>query len=177
MFEFDFPGLQSCPLYGLHLERRVDWAFDPMEVHVPSAATIGDVHQFVNGNTRYVIDPADIWQAAIFTLMVKTGDCEDYCILKYALLRRLGYDANDMAIILGNLTIRRWGRRPVKVAHALLFVKAKQEYSGFYDPVAPILVLDNRQRLVKIPAFYEGIFQPYQWVNEKGGGIYLPAGS
>lgn len=159
---FDFPDRQSCPLYGLHLERRVDWGLGIQEF--PTGGTIGGVHHGVNEWVRYVIDPDDIWQSASLTLNLKTGDCEDYCILKYALLRLQGYPANSMAIILGNLTIRRWYRRPIKVPHALLFVKHEDE----------ILVLDNRQRLVKIPAFYEGIFQPYQWVNEKGGGIYLP---
>lgn len=164
---FDFPGMQSCPLYGLHLERRVDWGLDIVVAPFLGAETIGGVHRGVNRWVRYVVDPLDIWQTALFTLTARTGDCEDYCILKYAMLRRLGYPANDMAMVLGNLTIRRWYRRPVKVPHALLFVKHEGE----------VLVLDNRQRLVKIQAFYEGIFQPYQWVNEKGGGIYLPAGS
>ena len=45
----------------------------------------------------------------------KSGDCEDYAIAKYYTLRGLGWDAEDMRIVVGMLTMRN-------MAHAILAV-------------------------------------------------------
>lgn len=46
-----------------------------------------EVNDFVNKTISYLQDVRDEWQSPNETLLKKTGDCEDYALLKYALLK------------------------------------------------------------------------------------------
>jgi predicted transglutaminase-like cysteine proteinase len=52
----------------------------------------------VNSNINYVDDKIDYWQSPSETIKLKTGDCEDYAILKYFELLKKGIPDNDMRI-------------------------------------------------------------------------------
>jgi predicted transglutaminase-like cysteine proteinase len=56
----------------------------------------------------------DYW-AAPLEFVKNSGDCEDYSIIKYYALRRLGYDPNNMRIVAVQDTI-------LKLGHAILAV-------------------------------------------------------
>lgn len=98
---------------------------------------IREANQAVNGMVRYVSDyaqwgVADKWSAPLDTFAGARGDCEDYAIAKYALLRAAGTDAADLKIVL----VRD---RTVREDHAVLAVR----HDGTW------LILDNRHnRLV-----------------------------
>lgn len=59
------------------------------------------VNNFVNVEISYSPEAPgeDNWQSPLETMQLKTGDCEDYAILKYSLLRSLGYDQNSLRLI------------------------------------------------------------------------------
>lgn len=46
-----------------------------------------EVNDFVNRTISYVQDVRDEWQSPNETLSKKTGDCEDFALLKYAILK------------------------------------------------------------------------------------------
>jgi predicted transglutaminase-like cysteine proteinase len=59
------------------------------------------VHTWVNRNIAYVPDRnGDDWQTAQNTLTKRTGDCEDYAILKHRLLRAQGMPDDDLSLLL-----------------------------------------------------------------------------
>lgn len=76
------------------------------------------VNQFIN-RQRYIVDPEnwgveDYW-ATPLQFLFRNGDCEDYAIAKYTLLKRLGVPAQNMRIVvLQDLNLG--------VAHAVLAV-------------------------------------------------------
>jgi len=71
---------------------------------------------------------ADHWSAPLETLASGQGDCEDYAILKYAILRSIGYAAEDLRML-----IVRGASAPE--AHAVLSVRFEGRW----------LILDNRR--------------------------------
>jgi predicted transglutaminase-like cysteine proteinase len=107
-------------------------------------AQLETVTHTVNGAIRYISDQAhhgtpDLWTAPLETLAAGMGDCEDYAILKYRVLREAGVSQNDLRIVLLRDTITR-------EAHAVL---AAQAGGRWY-------ILDNRQR-----GFYEDKALPH----------------
>lgn len=114
-------------------------------------ALLGHVNRAVNLAIRPASDlsrfgVADRWSAPLETLASGQGDCEDYAILKYALLRLLGYAAGDLRIL-----IVRNVSAPED--HAVLSVRLEGRW----------LVLDNRRfamidaaHLDAVPLFYLG---------------------
>lgn len=92
------------------------------------------VNAYAN-SARYIIDPInwgvkDYW-ASPGQFFRKNGDCEDYAILKFLTLRRLGYQGDTLRIVvLQDLDLR--------IAHAVLAVYEKKK----------IFILDNQMTLV-----------------------------
>ncbi|WP_322517589.1 transglutaminase-like cysteine peptidase [Rhodopseudomonas palustris] len=91
------------------------------------------VNRAVNDAVRYVTDyqqhgVADRWTSPLQTLRSGIGDCEDYAIAKYALLRAAGADEADLKLVLvRDLAVRQ--------DHAVLAVRLDGRW----------LVLDNRR--------------------------------
>ncbi len=115
------------------------------------------VNSFMN-KTRYIVDPInwgvkDYW-ATPGQFMAKYGDCEDYAIAKYLTLKRLGFDASKMRIVvLHDLNLR--------VAHAVLAV-----YTG-----GDIIILDNQiKKMVEanVIRHYKPIFS----INEEAWWLH-----
>jgi predicted transglutaminase-like cysteine proteinase len=91
------------------------------------------VNQRVNAAVRYTSDLAqhgvlDLWSSPLETLASGRGDCEDYAIAKYAILREAGVAADDLRIVLLRDTQTR-------EAHAVL---AARDQGRWY-------ILDNRR--------------------------------
>jgi Bacterial transglutaminase-like cysteine proteinase BTLCP len=87
----------------------------------------------VNGALRYVSDQqhhgvADRWQAPLTALSAGRGDCEEYAIAKYMLLRATGFEEADLRLVLVRDT-------EIRVDHAVLAARFEGRW----------LVLDNRK--------------------------------
>ena len=108
------------------LLRRAADAGDPR-------ARVEIINRGVNQAIRYVSDDqqhgvADRWSAPLQTLKTGLGDCEDYAIAKYALLRAAGMPETDLKLVLvRDLAVRQ--------DHAVLAVRLEGRW----------LVLDNRR--------------------------------
>lgn len=93
---------------------------------------IPKVNELVNRLLTYredsaLYETAEYWASPFETLTHSAGDCEDFAILKYALLRDLGVADDDMRIVvLRDAALRQF--------HAVLSVRHKGQW----------LILDNR---------------------------------
>jgi predicted transglutaminase-like cysteine proteinase len=99
---------------------------------------------------------SDYWETP-FQFLRKGGDCEDYAIAKYMMLRDLGIPADEMRIVvLKDLALR--------IDHAVLAV---------YIDGTPF-ILDNRYSNI-VPANLLPDYQPLYSINENGWWLHLPA--
>jgi predicted transglutaminase-like cysteine proteinase len=85
------------------------------------AQILGEVNRSVNATMRYRTDSqnwgqSDYWANPTETALKGAGDCEDFAIAKYWLLRSLGYAASDLQIVVLSDT-RRQLYHAVLVAH------------------------------------------------------------
>lgn len=98
---------------------------------VEGRARLTEVNRSINTSIRYTTDlvqhgTPDYWSAPLDTLASGRGDCEDYAIAKYAVLREAGVALSDMKIVLLRDNLRRED-------HAILAVMSEGEW----------MVLDN----------------------------------
>ena len=108
-------------------------------------ARIDLVNRTINSAIRYTSDyaqhgVADLWTAPLATLTSGRGDCEDYAIAKYAVLRAAGVPATDLRLLLVH-------DRAVRQDHAVLAARDNGRW----------VVLDNRHPMlpdtVSLPQF------------------------
>jgi predicted transglutaminase-like cysteine proteinase len=97
-------------------------------------ARIETANRLVNAALRYISDQqnhgvADRWQAPLAALGAGRGDCEEYAIAKYVLLRATGFEEADLQLVLVRDT-------EIRVDHAVLAARFEGRW----------LVLDNRKR-------------------------------
>lgn len=97
----------------------------------------------------------DYWAAPVEFLR-KSGDCEDYAIVKYFALKQLGVPVSDMRIVILMDSIRR-------LAHAILVV-----YTG-----GDAYVLDNLSNVVLSHQRY-GHYVPQYSINEEYRWAHIP---
>jgi predicted transglutaminase-like cysteine proteinase len=121
----------TCSSPALHFLRLVE-AAQAKE----GRARIEMVNRAVNSAIRYTSDFAqhgvpDRWTAPLATLATGRGDCEDYAIAKYAILRAAGMPATELRLLL----VRD---RAVRQDHAVLAVRDGGRW----------LVLDNRHLML-----------------------------
>ncbi len=93
-------------------------------------------NRLVNAAIRYTSDlaqhsVADLWSAPLATFASGRGDCEDYAIAKYVLLRESGIAAKDLRLLLVRDT-------SIRQDHAVLAVREDGRW----------LILDNRWAVV-----------------------------
>jgi predicted transglutaminase-like cysteine proteinase len=90
------------------------------------------VNAWVNSHLRFVDDPVangkqqDQWSTVNVSLVRGYGDCDDFTIAKYQILKSLGFPESDMYFILSRELVSRQD-------HAFLMVKVGNQH----------LVLDN----------------------------------
>lgn len=80
------------------------------------------INAYVNNRVRYTEDMVqfgrpDVWSSADQTLRSGRGDCEDYAIAKFQMLREAGVDPHDLFLVLVRDLVRR-------ADHAILVVRA-----------------------------------------------------
>lgn len=109
------------------------------------------VNALVN-RVPYVSDEGDEWDDPN-SFLSTGGDCEDFAVAKYAMLRRLGFPAENMRIT--GVIVRKTGR-----LHAVLVVKTGPRKSQTY-------VLDNLGASVAA-AIYCDQYLPVVSISEKG---------
>jgi predicted transglutaminase-like cysteine proteinase len=125
------------------------WQARGMDCHLGEADITGinAVNSWVNQQITYVNDPNNVWQKPSETLEIGTGDCEDYAVLKRAILLERGFNDNELIVVVGNDIIQ-------SVVHALLLVYCDHKW----------VVLDNRTDVVSDAATYSD-FIPIQAYN------------
>lgn len=96
----------------------------------------------------------DYW-AAPYEFLERSGDCEDYSIVKYYTLKELGVSIDDMRIVVVRETIRNIG-------HAVLAVYCGEE----------IYILDNLSDAVRSSYRIRNYIPQYS-VNEKHRWVYV----
>ena len=120
-------------------------------------ARIAEANRDINASIRYVSDLAqhgepDRWTAPLASLAAGRGDCEDYAIAKYVVLREAGFPVVDMQLVLVRDRLARQD-------HAVLSVRLDGRW----------LILDNRHtRLVEaadLPHFMPLFGIDYQGVK------------
>ena len=100
---------------------------------------------------------AEYWATA-YQFLRKSGDCEDFSIAKYMLLKAAGYPVENMRIVA--VRIRSLGG----IGHAILVV-----YQG-----NDAWVLDNRVASVMQEKLVRSEFQPAISLNENNWWVHLP---
>jgi len=139
------------------LVAKVKAAGDPMAQIKTANSLMNDPaqHPYIEdinnwGKTEY-------WATA-FQFLKKSGDCEDFSIAKYMLLKAAGMPVENMRIVA--VRIKSLGG----IGHAILVV-----YQG-----DKALVLDNRVAPVMDEKLVRNEFQPALSVNELSWWVHLP---
>jgi predicted transglutaminase-like cysteine proteinase len=82
-----------------------------------SRPQLDQVQAWVNEHVSYKTDPKDHWQTASETLGLRSGDCEDYAILKHRILRAQGVPDDDLLLLVAFDAVAR-------MDHAMLLAAA-----------------------------------------------------
>lgn len=100
---------------------------------VDGVSTPAEVDLWVNRNIRYQREPIDVWALPRETLGRGFGDCEDFAILKRALLLAAGRADGDIAMVIVNDLI---ARQP----HAVLMVDGLvlDSFNSLHLPVSKV---------------------------------------
>ncbi|RST32104.1 hypothetical protein HMF7854_03760 [Sphingomonas ginkgonis] len=93
---------------------------------LPPRTRLEAVNRYVNRRLRFVDDSrrwgrADVWTGAAQTLRSGLGDCEDYAIAKFALLRAAGVPEHDLYLVVVKDLVRRSD-------HAVLVARADDRF-------------------------------------------------
>ena len=102
----------------------------------------------------------EYWACPVEFLQKKSGDCEDYAIIKYLALRYLSWSMDDLWVVFASDTEQ-------KMDHVILVARTKDR----------IFVLDNlsQPRYLIVPQnSYTKRFIPMYAINEAGMWAYLP---
>jgi len=112
------------------------------------------VNEWVNNTITYEYDAYDNWQNPSDTILKSTGDCEDYALLKRALLIERGFNDNELMMVVGfDMIIRQ--------EHAILLVLYDKEW----------WVLDNRTNALTQDDIYTD-FNPIKGYSASNSWIF-----
>ena len=110
---------------------------------------------YIEDRANYGVD--DYW-AAPDEFFARGGDCEDFAIAKYVLLRRAGVAAEAMRVVIVH-------DLALSAAHAILAVTlAGKTY-----------ILDNQDADVRPASAVAWRYQPVYSINETGWWLHMPA--
>lgn len=118
---------ESCPSYAAQFLRLIN-----IVKSKSGRSRLDEANRAVNTVVRYVSDyaqhgEADRWSTPLATFATTKGDCEDYAIAKYVVLREAGFSRDDLQLVL----VRD---RAVRQDHAVLAARLDGRW----------LILDNR---------------------------------
>ncbi len=117
---------QQCPTDVAHTVTFVKKQTDKKRLDI--------VNKWVNDHITYVKESDDTWSSPIETLNGGLGDCEDFAILKMALLYRAGIPLEKMSLVVLEITSKL-----NTTHHAVLAVHLQER----------IWILDNRAAQVR----------------------------
>ncbi|MGH1481071.1 MAG: transglutaminase-like cysteine peptidase [Geminicoccales bacterium] len=151
-------GIVPCPSKSL-----LAWyAMMKGQAEQPKMAMLHAVNRFVNQwphrSDSVNHDQVDYWSSPL-TFLRRSGDCEDYAIIKYVSLREMGFPAEDLRIVVVRDTLR-------DLAHAVLVVHVEGD----------LYVLDNLFQAV-LPQARVRQYLPYYSVNEQARWAHIPNNS
>jgi hypothetical protein len=114
-----------------------------------------EANRAVNAAIQYVTDfdqhgEVDRWGAPLETFVTGKGDCEDYAIVKYVVLRESGFPSDDLRLVL----VRD---RAVREDHAVLAARLGDRW----------LIMDNR-RAELFEDFGASNLTPLFAINDRG---------
>jgi predicted transglutaminase-like cysteine proteinase len=109
--------------------------------------------QFPHKQDNWVYQKDDYWASPV-EFLAKGGDCEDYAIIKYMTLRKLGFEAKDMKIAMVYDIYSG-------TDHSFLTVQHKDAE----------FVLDNREKLV-VSRYMKNRYKPHFAFNENKLWVY-----
>ncbi|MDA3833881.1 MAG: transglutaminase-like cysteine peptidase [Spirochaetales bacterium] len=115
--------------------------------------TFANRHPYILDIENYGLE--DYW-AIIKQFLQNNGDCEDYAITKVYSLRKLGFDNDQLRIVILQDT-------NLKVAHAVLAVFSTDDIVILDNQVTPILSHTDIKH-----------YNPIYSINEKGWWLHLP---
>jgi predicted transglutaminase-like cysteine proteinase len=136
------------------LVAQVKAAGDPM-AQVRKVNDLINAHRYIEDRPNWNKD--DYWATA-FEFLKKNGDCEDFSITKYMLLKAAGYPVENMRVFAVRL------RNQGGIGHAILVV-----YQG-----NKAWVLDNRVAPVMEASRVALEFQPVLSMNEQMWWVHVP---
>lgn len=116
---------------------------------VPSLMAAASLNAYVNAHVVYrgELPGEDDWQLPEHTWWLRSGDCEDHAILKYAVLLKSGVAETDLLLTLGLIIINT-----VSSPHACLLARFGRWYvldSNFDQLILP----ENYKTFAPIKAF------------------------
>lgn len=115
--------------------------------------TFANKHPYILDMDNYGME--DYW-AIIKEFLQNNGDCEDYAITKFYSLRKLGFDNDQLRIVILQDT-------NLNVAHAVLAVFSADD----------IVILDNQVTPILSHTAIKH-YTPIYSINEKGWWLHLP---
>jgi predicted transglutaminase-like cysteine proteinase len=136
------------------LVEQVRAAGDPM-AQIKTANKLMNQHKYIEDINNW--SKTEYW-ATSYEFMKKNGDCEDFSIAKYMLLKAVGIPVENMRIF--QVRLRSLGG----IGHAILVV-----YQG-----NKAYVLDNRNPSVMDASLVSIEFQPVMSLNENQWWYHLP---
>ncbi len=152
--------IQRCSEAGCEHRGARRWLAILAEAQtLEGTARLSFVNRAFNRSISYATDfqihgEADRWSNPL-EVVEKAGDCEDYAIAKYLMLRKLGVEAAMMRLVVLF--------QPVSGQyHAILAVKQESDW----------LYLDNQQTELATTDRYRGV-RPIATVNETGQALFL----
>ena len=121
-------GSEGCPSHAAQFLRLINAVKSKS-----GRARLEEANRAVNIAIHYVSDQSqhgesDRWSAPLATFATAKGDCEDYAIAKYAVLREAGFAPDQLRLVL----VRD---RAVRQDHAVLAARLDERW----------LILDNRR--------------------------------
>jgi predicted transglutaminase-like cysteine proteinase len=127
---------------------------------MPLAERLDQINRWAN--LRPYIDDGRNWHrqdywATLAQFIARSGDCEDYALAKYTLLRATGVAAEDLSVVIVD-------DRQLRQPHAVLAVRVNGAW----------LVLDNQRSLVLPPTSLPH-YLPLLAVTSAGLRLYRPA--
>ena len=144
----------SCPSYAAQFLRLINAVQSKS-----NRAMLDEANRGVNMAIRYLNDlshhgEADRWSAPLATFATAKGDCEDYAIAKYVVLREAGFPRENLRLVL----VRD---RAVRQDHAVLAARLDGHW----------LILDNR--LSELVADTDASsFTPLFAINHRGVHLF-----
>ena len=126
---------------------------------LPPGHQLGELNSFLN-RWIYRLDEEnfnveDYW-ASPLEFLARSGDCEDYAIIKYVSLKALGFDVKDLRIVVVQDVVRN-------LPHAVLAVYHEGD----------ILIMDSLFEGV-LPHSQVTFYRPYYSVNETTRWAHVP---